>query len=70
MKFSRLVQPRNPLFWLMIVINALSLILAIIAQTHQLHSKGTLIVYGFAACNAVLGIFLAWVLAAGKTGRD
>lgn len=70
MKFSRLVQPRNPLFWLMIVINALSFILAIIAQTHRLHPKGTLIVYGFAACNAVLGIFLAWVLATGKTGKD
>jgi len=64
MKFSRLFQPRNPLFWLMLAINALSLVLAFIAQTRALNSLGTVIVYGFALSNAVLGIGLAWRLAA------
>lgn len=63
MKFSRLFQPRNPLFWLMITINTLSLILAAIAQTRTLNPLGNLLVYGFALSNALLGIWLAWRLA-------
>ncbi|HEY0847072.1 MAG TPA: hypothetical protein VGE12_17010 [Noviherbaspirillum sp.] len=70
MKLSRLIQPRNPLFWLMLAVNLLSLILAMFAQTRTLNTLGYLLVYGFAVCNALLGILIAWKLASGDAGKD
>lgn len=70
MKLPRLFQPYNPLFWLMIAVNVLSLILATIAQTRPLNGLGSFIVYGFAACNALLGILLAWKLASGDRRKE
>lgn len=62
MKFSRLFQPHNPLFWIMLALNGLSTALAWIAQNRPLNVWGTLLVGGFAIGNAVIGLWLAWRL--------
>jgi len=73
MKWSRLFQPRNPLFWLMLALNALSPALAWVARNRALNGWGVLLVSVFALGNAVLGLWLAWRLLrdeppAGATG--
>lgn len=62
MKFSRLFQPRNPLFWIMMALNALSMALVWLVQNRPLNTLGLLLVGGFALANAVLGSWLAWRL--------
>jgi len=62
MKLSRLFQPRNPLFWIMLVLNGLSTALAWIAQNRPLNAWGVLLVSGFAIGNAAIGVWLAWRL--------
>lgn len=56
MKLSRLFQPRNPMFWLIIVLNLLST-----GITHILHSQDlplgiTLVLAAFALANFAIGI--------------
>jgi hypothetical protein len=62
MKLSRIFQPRNPLFWMMLAINALSMALAWLVQNRPLNTLGTIVVLVFAVANAVLGTWLAWRL--------
>ena len=62
MKLLRIYQPRNPLFWIMLVLNALSYALAWIVQNRSLNTLGMLLVGGFALVNAVLGVWLLWHL--------
>ena len=62
MKLSRLFQPRNPLFWLAMVLNALSAMLAWIVQNRDLHAWSALLVGGFALANALIGTWLVWRL--------
>ncbi len=62
MKLSTLFQPRNPRFWVMIVLNLLSTALAWLARTDDLVPLAALMVAGFAVANAVLGIRLALAL--------
>lgn len=62
MKLTRLYQPRNPLFWLMIGLNALSPLLAWVVHNRPLNMPATLMVAFFAIGNAVLGTWLAWRL--------
>ena len=62
MKLFRLFQPRNPLFWLMLTLNALSLGLAWIVQHRPLNGIAILVVTFFAVANAVLGLWLAYRL--------
>jgi len=62
MKLLRIYQPRNPLFWMMMALNALSLALAWIVQNRALSTFGILLVGGFAVANAVLGMWLMWRL--------
>ncbi len=62
MKIHRLYQPRNPLFWIMVALNALSAILGWITHTYVLGMLASLIVVGFALGNALLGAYLAWRL--------
>ncbi|NMG02361.1 hypothetical protein [Azoarcus taiwanensis] len=59
LKLSRLIQPRNPLFWLMLVLNLLSSFLSWILHTRELATAPMLVVALFALSNAVLGIWLA-----------
>ena len=62
MKLLRLYQPRNPLFWFMLVLNMLSYALAWIVQNRALNALGMLLVGGFALANAVMGMWLMWRL--------
>lgn len=63
MKLLRMYQPKNPLFWIMLALNALSYALAWIVQNRALNTPGMLLVGGFALINAVLGMWLLWRLA-------
>lgn len=62
MKLSRLYQPRNPQFWLMIALNVLSSLLAWVLRTYPLVPLAAIVVAGFALANAVIGIRLALAL--------
>jgi hypothetical protein len=62
MKLSRLFQPRNPLFWMMLTLNVLSAALTWIVHHRPLSTFGALVVASFAIGNAVLGTWLAWRL--------
>jgi len=62
MKLSGLFQPRNPLFWLAVVLNTLSATLAWIVQHRMLDSWVTLLIGGFALGNALIGSWLVWRL--------
>ncbi|HYW58306.1 MAG TPA: hypothetical protein VE934_15225 [Polaromonas sp.] len=58
MKLSRLFQPRNPLFWFMLILNALSAALAWIVQNRPLGTAAMLVVGFFAIGNALMGTWL------------
>ena len=62
MKPSRLWQPRNPAFWLMVALNLLSTVLAWITRSFELAPVAALMVAGFAVANALLGLRLMWLL--------
>ena len=62
MKWLRIYQPRNPLFWIMLVLNGLSYALAWIVHTRALNTLGILLVGGFALANALLGMWMMWRL--------
>lgn len=62
MKLSRLFQPRNPLFWIMMALNALSMALVWLVQNRPLNTLGLVLVGGFALANALLGTWLGWRL--------
>jgi hypothetical protein len=62
MKLARLWQPRNPAFWLMVVLNLLSTLLAWVSRSYTLTPLASLIVIGFAIGNAVYGMRLMWLL--------
>jgi hypothetical protein len=58
MKLSRIYQPRNPLFWLMVVLNLLSTALAWIGRSYDLTPLPATIVAAMAVGNAVIGLYL------------
>jgi hypothetical protein len=62
MKLTRLYQPRNPLFWIMLVLNLLSVVLSWITRSYPLGTLATVLVIVFAVGNALLGAYLAWRL--------
>jgi uncharacterized membrane protein HdeD (DUF308 family) len=62
MKLSRLYRPDDRRFWLMIVLNALSAVLAWILRTWPLVPLATALVAIFALGNALLGMFIAYDL--------
>ncbi len=55
---SRLFQPRNPKFWLMLGLNALSTALAWVTRTFELSWPAATVVVVFALGNAALGVAL------------
>jgi len=69
MKLARLWQPRNPAFWLMVVLNLLSTALAWVARSYDLAPLAALVVAGFALGNAVIGLRLMWLLVRDEPGR-
>ncbi|MBK6591700.1 MAG: hypothetical protein IPG23_02640 [Burkholderiales bacterium] len=63
MKVSRIYQPRNPLFWVMLALNLMSLVLGWVTHNQSLNVLASVLVGGFAIGNAVLGTWIAWRLA-------
>jgi hypothetical protein len=63
MKLSNLWQPKHPLFWLSIALNALSAIFAVIVQTQPLSGFMRGAITLIMLMNAVLGLWFAWRLA-------
>lgn len=63
MKVSRIYQPRNPLFWVMLALNLMSLVLGWLTHNQPLNVLASVLVGGFAIGNAVLGTWIAWRLA-------
>lgn len=59
MKLSRLYQPRNPQFWLLVVLNLLSTGISHILRGHDLPVWITLVLTTFALLNFVIGIRIA-----------
>lgn len=62
MKLSRLYQPKNPKFWIVIALNALSTAISFILQTQTLSTAVTLILAFFALANCVLGMMIGWMM--------
>jgi predicted MFS family arabinose efflux permease len=62
MKISRLFQPKNPLFWILVALNLVSLALSHIAQNYQLNTLGTWVIGVSALLNAAVSALLAWRL--------
>ena len=62
MQLSRLFQPRKPAFWLMLVLNLLSSVLAWVVHTQPLSPLGQALVAVFAVGNGIWGMRLAWAL--------
>jgi drug/metabolite transporter (DMT)-like permease len=62
MKLSRIFQPRKLSFWILVVLNLLSLALGHITQTYALSGLGTVIVRGLTLVNALISALLAWRL--------
>ena len=58
-RLRRLIQPRNPVFWLMVLLNALSTALVWIVQNRSLSTAAMLLVAVFAISNAVMGLRMA-----------
>lgn len=69
MKLTRLFQPRNPKFWLWVVLNVLSSVLAWVLRTRTLPLGVMLVVAVFALGNAVLGVRLMLSLWRGDSPR-
>ena len=61
-KLIQIYQPKNPVFWLMVVLNLLSLLLAWLTRNYPLNVMASLVVVGFSIGNALLGTYLAWRL--------
>jgi membrane protein implicated in regulation of membrane protease activity len=70
MKLSRLYQPRNPVFWLMVVINVLSTLLAWVARSFDLAPLQATMVGVMAAANAIVGLYLTWRLLRNNETED
>ena len=62
MRFSRLFQPRNPLFWILVALNLLSTLLSHVALNFELNASGTALIILTAIVNALLSAYLAWRL--------
>jgi hypothetical protein len=63
MKLSNLWQPSHPLFWISLVLNALSGAFGLILQTQLLSGFVYAAITFVMLMNAVLGLWFAWRLA-------
>ena len=62
LKLTSIYQPRNPLFWLMLMLNMLSYVLSWIVQNRSLNALGMMLLGSIALVNAALGTWLMWRL--------
>lgn len=70
MKFSRPIDPRNPQFWLLIVLNGLPSGLSWILRTRDLPMAVTWVRVGFAVSNVLLGLWIALRLMADERAGE
>lgn len=70
MKLSRLWQPRNPAFWLMIAVNLLSTLLAWVVRSYTLGTPAAILIAVFAIGNVVIGLRLIWLLLRDPTPEE
>lgn len=70
LKLSRLIQPRNPLFWLLIITNGLSSAISFVMHAYPLPFGSMLVLAGFAIGNVVVGIIIALRLMASESAPD
>ncbi len=61
-KWSRLFQPRHPLFWMIMALNALSAMLSWVVQNKPLNTLGLGLVMIFLLGNALVSMWLGWRL--------
>ncbi len=61
-KWSRLFQPRHPLFWMIMALNGLSAMLSWIVQSKPLNTLGLGLVLLFLLGNALVSMWLGWRL--------
>jgi hypothetical protein len=59
MKIARLFQPRNPLFWIMIILNVLSSGIAFVLHAREWPFGVQAVLAGFALANGLLGVGIA-----------
>ena len=59
MRFSRLFQFRNPLFWVFVLLNALSTAISYLLRTHDFPVLVVLALAGFALGNMLYGLRIA-----------
>ncbi|WP_254606858.1 hypothetical protein [Rhodoferax sp. BAB1] len=62
LKWSRLFQPRHPLFWMIMALNGLSAMLSWIVQSKPLNTLGLGLVLLFLLGNALVSMWLGWRL--------
>ncbi len=61
-QWTRLFQPRHPLFWMIMALNALSALLSWIVQTKPLNNLGLGLALLFLIGNALVSMWLGWRL--------
>ena len=69
MKLSRLFRPKDRRFWLMLLLNLLSAILAWVLRTYPLVPLASVVVGVFALGNAALGMFIMFDLMRDDSGE-
>jgi hypothetical protein len=62
MKLSRIFQPRNPLFWLMLAFSVLSSVCAWALRAMPLTTLGLVLIGSVGLANALLSLVLTWRL--------
>lgn len=62
MQWSRLFQPQNPIFWLLVVLNLLNAFLVVLLNSNRLSLPGLLTIASLAVTNALLSMWLTWRL--------
>ena len=62
LKWSRLFQPRHPIFWMIMALNGLSAMLSWIVQSKPLNTLGLSLVMLFLLSNALVSMWLGWRL--------
>jgi len=58
-KWSRVFQPRNPVFWMMVLLNLLSSVIAVMLVSMPLATGVRVLLAVFALGNAAFGVGLA-----------
>jgi uncharacterized integral membrane protein len=59
MRFARLFQFRNPLFWIFVLLNGLSTVISYLLRTYEFPLPVMLILAGFAVGNMIYGLRIA-----------